>query len=327
MVAKRDDVRGTIRIIQIDKMLHGGNHIRKQHLIDEFGVKSRTIERDFERLVDEFNAPLKYERSTNTYYYTNPSFSISNVILSEGELFTVSTILPLMEQYENTPLEQSFRNIMIKMTDMLPDSITVDTAFFNKDIFYLKQPVIPVEEVVFNGVFQAIKNHKIISCDYRSNSSKEYKKRTIDIYRVLCQKGDWYIIGYEHESSKIKVFALGRMRNVKIKQDSYQIPSNFRLENHIDLEFGIWNNPDKPELYELLFSSKRANYIMERHWHKGQEVIEKDDGSVILKFESNQKEIMFTWVMGFGSDVTVLNPPSLIDAIREETEKMIKKYQ
>ena len=49
---KRDDIRRTTRIIQIDEMLRGGAYVGMDELIFKFGVNKRTVE----RLRDEMNA-------------------------------------------------------------------------------------------------------------------------------------------------------------------------------------------------------------------------------------------------------------------------------
>ena len=49
---KRDDIRRTTRIIQIDEMLRGGAFVGMDELIFKFGVNKRTVE----RLRDEMNA-------------------------------------------------------------------------------------------------------------------------------------------------------------------------------------------------------------------------------------------------------------------------------
>lgn len=53
---KRDDIRRTTRIIQIDEMLRGVAFVGMDELVFKFGVNKRTVERDFERLRDEMNA-------------------------------------------------------------------------------------------------------------------------------------------------------------------------------------------------------------------------------------------------------------------------------
>ena len=87
---KNDDIRRTTRIIQIDEMLRGGSYVKIASLVRKFGVSQRTVERDFARLRDDLNAPLEYDKSKNMYHYTDPTFSVPNVVLTEGELFTVS---------------------------------------------------------------------------------------------------------------------------------------------------------------------------------------------------------------------------------------------
>ncbi len=327
MPANRDDVRRTTRIIQLDEMLRGGNYVSMEDLVFKFGVNQRTIERDFQHLRDEMDAPLEYDKALKKYHYTDPTYSIPNVVLTEGDLFTVSTVLPLMEQYENTPLENSFRHIMSKITDMLPDTITVDSSFLNKDISFLKDAAPVIEEDVFNSIFKAIRSRKKITFEYKSVGSQIYKQKEFDAYHVLCQKGNWYVIGFDHVADSIRVYAMSRIKNIVLTPQIFKISADFKLEKHIDLDFGIWNNAQAPEEYEFLFSPSLANYITERQWHKTQEVEVKDDGSVFLKFKSNQRQMIFVWVMGFGNAVTVLKPERLIQEIVEESKLMIEKYE
>ena len=327
MMQTRDSIRKTTRIIQIDKILRGGDFVGIDDLILKFGVSQRTIERDFERLRDEMDAPLEYNKNLNKYHYSDPTFSIPNIVLTEGDLFTISTVLPLMEQYENTPLENSFRHIMHKITDMLPDTITVDSSFLNKDITFLKDSIPSIQADVFNLIFQSIKSHKTITFEHRSSKNQDYTNREFDAYHVLCQKGNWYVIGYEHTKSSIRLYSMARIRNICLTSNQFKIPEDFKLENHIDLDVGIWNNTNPPELYELLFAADMINYITERQWHKTQELEQQSDGTIILKFETNQKEMITSWVMSFGHKVTVLKPEWLREKIKDECKRMLENIE
>ena len=59
-------------------------------------------------------------------------------------------------------------------------------------------------------------------------------------------------------------------------------------------------------------------------WDRGE--IE-EDGSVCLKFCSNQKQQIMSWVMSFGPAVEVLKPESLRKAVRINAEKVLEKYK
>ena len=326
-MAIREEKYKTHRIIQIERSIRNGEYPSIQKLADYHEVSIRTIKRDIEFLRDRYTAPIEYDKNRNGYYYTDSTFMIQNVLLTEGDLFTVSTIMPLMEQYKNTPLENSFKNIMEKVSEMLPDQVDVNTSFLNKDISFISDPLPKIESEVFETIFKSIKLRKTIEFEYRSVAKTEYTNKKIDCYKVICQKGNCYVLGLSHNKNEIRIYALSRMQNVELTNDSFEIPQDFDLNNYVDLSFGIWNNKHEPVEYELLFSPQINTYVLEREWHTNQTVEQKEDGSVLLKFKSNQKQQVLSWVLSFGNVVKVINPPELIEKVKEEIKNIAKMYE
>ena len=327
MAQNREEKYKTHRLIQLDKWIRNGGYPSVQAIQDEYEISRRTVMRDLEFLRDRYDAPLEYDRTRNGYYYTDPTFMIQNVLLTEGDLFTVSTIMPLMEQYKNTPLESSFKNIMDKISDMLPNQVDVNTSFLNEDVRFISDPLPKIESDVFETIFESIKLKKSIRFEYRSVSKTEYSVKILDCYKVICQKGNWYVLGFSHNKNEVRIYALSRIQNIKLLNETFTIPNEFDLNNYVDLSFGIWTNKETPIEYELLFSSNINTYILEREWHTNQTVEQNADGSVLLKFKSNQKQQVLSWVLSFGSSVKVINPPELIEKVKEEIKKISKLYE
>ena len=325
-MATREDKFKTHRLIQIDKWIRSGSYPSIEDFKLEYGVSRRTIMRDIEFLRDRYEAPLEYDKTRKGYHYTDPTFMIQNVLLTEGDLFTISTIMPLMEQYKNTPLENSFKNIMDKISEMLPNHVDVNTSFLNEDIRFITDPLPKIDSKVFSTIFESIKLKKSISVEYRSIDKLEYKTKIIDCYKVICQKGNWYVLGYSQNKKEIRIYALSRIQSVTLLDEKFTIPDDFCLSDYVDLSFGIWTNREEPLEYELLFSPKINTYVLERDWHTNQIVEQKEDGSVLLKFKSNQKQQVLSWVLSFGDAVTVLNPPEFINQIKTVIQKIEKKY-
>ena len=334
MAQEREDKFKTHRLIQLDKWIRSGAYPSLEKMMHEYGVSRRTILRDMEFLRDRYGAPLEYDKERKGYYYSDPTFVIQSVLLTEGDLFTISTVMPLLEQYRNTPLEGSFRSIMSKVSELMPDTISVDTSFLNKDIAFITEPLPKIDESVFFAIFRAVKGFETVTFGYRSSGGTEFKQRTFDCYRVLCKKGSWYVIGFDHDAADdasstpgaIRVYALSRIRDVQFPGGRFSVPEGFELNRHVDLSFGVWNNPEPPAEDELVFSPRLANYITEREWHRDQSVERNEDGSVTLKFRSNQKQMVFSWVLGFASAVRVVRPDSLRDEIKAEIARMARLY-
>lgn len=322
----REDKVKSLRILQIDDEIRKGTYPNVPYLQRKFEVSRATIMRDIEFLRDRYQAPIEYDSLKNGYYYTDSTFFIKSLMLTEGELFTVTTVLPLLEQYKNTPLESSFKHIITKMMDILPESVAVDSSFNTNNVTFIKDPLPSIDEKIFNTIFDSIKLKKTVSFFYRSINKNEYTERFFDPYNVLCQKGSWYVIGFCHKHNTFITYSLSRMKDIKLTNTTYIIKDDFNLNNHIDPDFGIWDNKSPAVKIELEFSSSISTYILERTWHVDQKCHQNPDGTVYLSFMSNQLQESLFWILKFGSAVKVINPPELREKVIQEAKKILEKY-
>lgn len=313
-------------IFQIDKDIRNGdypnaNKLNKEH---RWNLSRSTFGRYINILRDDYGAPVEFDYQKNGYYYTDNTFFIQQVMLKEGELLTLSTILPLLEQYKNTPLEKSYRDLMEKLIQMLPETITVDSALINNEVHFISDPITTLEKGVFENVLKATKAHFTLQMEYKTAQNTDYEERRFDPYHMICQKGSWYVLGYSHHAQAIRLYAMPRIRNSKITKDKFSIPKDFKLEQHIDVQMGAWGNSGEKFKVEIEFVKGLKTYVMERTWHKGQTMKENPDGSVYLSFETNQLSQVFAWVMSFGGDARVLGPKELKNRVGDAAREILK---
>ena len=119
-------------IMKIDQSIRNGEYPNANKLNKILGTElSRsTFGRYIDILRDDYGAPVEYDFHKNGYYYTDSTFYLQQVMLKEGELLTLSTIIPLLEQYKNTPMEKSYRELMEKLIKMKENN----EGPFNKDV-------------------------------------------------------------------------------------------------------------------------------------------------------------------------------------------------
>ena len=312
-------------IFQIDKDIRNGDYPNANKLNKEHGwnLSRSTFGRYINILRDDYGAPVEYDFQKNGYYYTDNTFFIQQVMLKEGELLTLSTILPLLEQYKNTPLEKSYRDLMEKLIQMLPETITVDSALINNEVHFISDPITTFEKGVFENVLKATKMHKILLLEYKTAQNTDYEERRFDPYHMICQKGSWYVLGYSYHAQAVRLYAMPRIRKCEITKDKFSIPKDFKLDEHIDVQMGAWGNSGEKFKVEIEFVKGLKTYVMERTWHKGQTLRENKDGTVYLSFETNQLGQTASWILSFAGGAKVLNPPSLRENVQDAARQIL----
>lgn len=321
------------RIIEIDSILQSGKPYTAAQLAklvgshgnsDEKEFSPRTIQRDLEYMRDTLLAPI--ESDWRGYRYTESNFFIKTIPLTEGEAFSVAVLNPLLEQYRNTPLENQLRSVFEKITNSLPDKITVDTSFLNPKITFIPDRVEIIKTELFKIIFDSMKNCRSLSFEYRPLQKTSFMERTIDPYHAICQRGNWYVIGKCHDKGDIRIFSFGRMKNAVITNKKFDIPRDFKASDYFDSEMGVWLSDKTPLEVELLFDREIATYATNRIWHTDQTLEERDDGSVYLKFKTTQKKELLRFILGQGHTVKVLAPQELVEEVKAELKRTTEMY-
>ena len=300
---KRESPHILAYIMEIDKAIRNGEYPNAAKMNKKMGwtISRSTFLRYMDILRDTYNAPVEFDFKKNGYYYTDSAYFIKQVMLNEGELLTLSAILPMLDQYKNTPLEGAFRALMKKLVQALPDSVLVDSSLINNEVHFISDPVTPLADGVFETALRATKLRRTLHLQYKTALASDYSSREFDPYHLICQKGSWYLLGFSHHSKAVRIYALPRIRSCQITEKRFTIPADFTIEKHIDPEMGVWNNTGEDFTVEIEFAPGLKTFVRERVFHKDQTMRETSDGSVLLSFKTNQLGQTASWVLGFAS--------------------------
>ncbi len=114
------------RIMIIDQAIRTGDWPNATTLAHRLEVDPRTIRRDLTYMRDQLKAPLEYDSTHNGYHYTEPTFRLPYISITEGELVALMLAQRLLRQYRGTPFEQDLQRSFTKLVDQLPDPVSVN---------------------------------------------------------------------------------------------------------------------------------------------------------------------------------------------------------
>ena len=111
MSDKRIAYNAQRRLAVIDQYISSGTYPTASFLADILECSVRTVQRDIKEMILFYQAPIEAKKGEGGYYYSDPTFFLKSVMLSEGELFSIALFDQLLKQYENTPLEENLRRL------------------------------------------------------------------------------------------------------------------------------------------------------------------------------------------------------------------------
>jgi hypothetical protein len=110
------------RMKVIDQALRAGRWPTDKSLAAELEADPRTIRRDLEFMRNQLQAPIKFSRARRGYYYSEKTYRLPFLQLSEGELISLFLAERMMQQFRGTPFEADLRRAT-KLGEMLPEYV------------------------------------------------------------------------------------------------------------------------------------------------------------------------------------------------------------
>nr|MDA3949223.1 Rpn family recombination-promoting nuclease/putative transposase [Spirochaeta sp.] len=115
---------------------------------------------------------------------------------------------------------------------------------------------------------------------------------------------------WSHHHEEVRIYALFRIKQARLRKETFTRPEGFAVETYIDPSFGVFVNEGAVDI-AVRFDGEAASKIPERRWHYDQEVERLRDGGIIVRFRTNQQSQVLFWVSQWGPNAEILEPPEL----------------
>ncbi len=181
-------------------------------------------------------------------------------------------------------------------------------------------------------VYQAIKNKTAIRVLYTNNTG-DMNWRIISPYLLKEYRNQWYMVGYTKDSSggpSSRVFNLSKIDSIRpADEHPYVIDPAFDADSYFKYCIGVFHNLTKPPIVvKLKFIGKYYLQLFSYYkLHSTMQVVSKTENEIVVTIEVYNERELKELILGYKSEVEVLEPEILRKEIKAIIGEMATVYQ
>lgn len=290
----------------------------EQRLDKKFTIS--TIQKDIKDLkegVMGVDAPIKFSRSQEGYYYSDPQFSIQKINLQEEEIEALKASADLLTMFSGSRVSDNFTRAVQKIfaslheqfpTEKMPRIIQTDTSVNHKGFvhfeFFLhsakkKIPVCFVHYSYNKRKFQSVILHPLMLKEFQNN---------------------WYVVGYSENHRECRTFGLDRVYDPRLLKRKFSQKGERDREQYFDQVYGVYPLPGQElQTLEIMVSPLLSDYLHAHPIHvsqKRREEMKHRDTLFTLQLIPSQE--LINLFISFSKQLIVLKPRWIQEAIHKQ---------
>lgn len=326
------------RLEIIDKTIASGCFPSRQKLADLCKTTVLTIQRDIDYLKTNYHAPIENNRIHKGYEYTNKSYRLPSLFVSENQIKAARLMKNLLESMNGTPLYGQAKEVFDLLSTAVPDvdlfGETIKSSVYEdkmKDrVVFLSAPTSEFNQQIWNTVTEAMEKSFSISFDYKRYNDTETEHFTVYPLQLFYDDGDWFLWAYIYLQKNYRLFRLCKVQNLELYKavDPIQVDKNNDFRQKYKGHFGCYSNGNIQHYKVFIYNNTTAYERTKRKtWGENQVMTFDEQGNMILEFDSNQIDPILTWVHSWACDIEPLEPEELYMYWRDRNIHLNQRIQ
>lgn len=205
------------------------------------------------------------------------------------------------------------------MSNVLSSVADVSDRIFLEDV--------PSARTYLSQVVSALREHRTVLFTYRPYTrSTPTKGVTVEPYFLKIFRQRWYLTGRNISDNKVKTYALDRMEDVTVSDDTFEPDPTFDAESYVRDTFGIIFSQGEPKEVALRTDPRQAKYFRALPLHHSQREAVHDDYSIFY-YKLRLTPDFVQELLSLGPKVTVVSPPELRAMVTSSLRESLSKYE
>ena len=215
------------------------------------------------------------------------------------------------------------------MTDWLLNSAAMSNVLSSvsdvSDRIFLED--VPSARLYLSQVISALRENHPVRFTYRPYTRLNPTKDVIvEPYFLKIFKQRWYVTGRNVKDDKIKTYALDRMEDVKIEDDTFVVDKSFDLESYVRDTFGIVFSQGEPKEVVLRADTRQSKYLRALPLHPSQREVMHDEYSLFY-YKLRLTPDFVQELLSYGPNIQVVSPPELKAMVVTQLRDALAKYE
>ncbi|MDF1514340.1 MAG: YafY family protein [Anaerolineae bacterium] len=310
------------RLISMILMLQSRHTIKASDLAVELKVSERTVHR-YIAMLEEMGIPIYSERGPYGGFSLMRGYKLPPLIFTDEEATVLYMGANLVDEVWGAIYKDAVTSVVAKLDNVLPDDLRQEVSRAQDSMIFsgLRAKDYRPWEPIISTLRRCISDRQSAELTYRGFNLQE-TCREVDPYALIFRRGLWYLIAYCHLRDEMRTFRVDRIKKADAVNRRFAIPEAFSAREYLEHTMQFEDNFH----IKIHMDNEIAPYIRENHGHWAQ-LDDHPDGSVTVSFGTSGLEWVTGWVLSYGTHALVLEPPELIQRVRDVTRGIASRYQ
>jgi predicted DNA-binding transcriptional regulator YafY len=312
------------RLLQLLMMLQSERFPNARRLAEACAVSRRTIYRDLSTL-EAAGIDVLYQPEHQGYQLVRDCW-LQPTQLEDNEALALLLLSRHACAHAPFGLVRHARTGLAKVVQALPGELrsrlTISGELIPEDSAPPELP--PDRQSVHETILSALAHRRRLLLTYREHVQSPRETTRLSLYRLARIASRWSLVGHSSADRKVRILEIARIERIELTDEPYTIPPRFRLERFLENRGHV--APARRHEVRLRFSSHAAPTVRDTPRSRGERLHAGPDGVIDLFLDVEHLDEIVLWVIGFGDQVEVLEPPALKKAVRGWAQRIAQIY-
>lgn len=307
------------RLLGILNILVSTERVTVQELAERFEVSKRTVFRDLDTL-NKSGIPIVTYSGIGGGVSVVEGYKYKKSVLSKNDIKNIFTAL---SGFMSINRDNDLINLMAKVIPEETSTIFSESDYLIDLSSWFKDSI--TQEKI-SDLREAIKNHKCISLEYISRSSR--KIRIIHPYKLVFKQSYWYLYSFCEDSNGFRLFKINRIASYTILDKNFECIPIEKIDLKNDFSSALFNTERSKNIYNVTLEYDRVNEFLltekiDAKFFKRDGYEEK--GYII--FQVSDLDWTAGLVISLMDKVKVISPTQLKEKVKLQIKNMRESYK